>query len=190
MSDFSIHTTDTAPSGSQPMLAGAKQKFGFVPNLLGIMAEAPATLEAYLNLGDVLAKTSFTPVEQQVITLAVSSYHECEYCMAAHSGLAKMAGISDADLEALRAESTLPDPKLDALAQFSQAVVVHRGHAPQEAVTAFLAAGFTKAQILEVLVGVAMKTISNYTNHLADTPLDAQFQPLAWTAPIKLDQAG
>lgn len=172
------------------MLTGAEQKFGFVPNLLGIMAEAPATLEAYLNLGDLLGKTSFTPVEQQVIALSVSSYHQCEYCMAAHSGLAKMAGITDADLAALRAERLMPDAKLEALAQFSQAVVKGRGHVSEEAMIGFLTVGFTRAQILEVLVGVAMKTISNYTNHLADTPLDGQFQPLAWTAPHKLDQAG
>lgn len=190
MSDFPIHTPDSAPDLAKPMLAGAKQSYGFVPNLLGIMADAPATLEAYMNLGDLLAKTSFSPVEQQVIALSVSSYHECEYCMAAHSGLAKMAGIGDADLAALRADGPLPDPKLDVLARFSRAVVVHRGHAPQESVDEFLAAGFTRAQILEVLVGVAMKTISNYTNHLADTPLDAQFQPLAWTAPTRLDRAG
>ena len=189
MSDYTIHTANTAPEPARSMLADARQRFGFVPNLLGIMAEAPATLEAYLSLGDLLAQTSFTPVEQQVIALSVSLHNECDYCMAAHSGLAKMAGISEADLEALRAGRQMADAKLEALAQFTQSVVRDRGHVAEDAVTEFLTAGFTQAHILEVLVGVAMKTISNYTNHLADTPLDEQFQPLAWTAPVRLDRA-
>ena len=189
MSDYTIHTIDTAPDSTRQMLAGAKQRFGFVPNLLGIMAEAPATLDAYLGLADLLGRTSFTPVEQQVIALSVSFYNECEYCMAVHSGLAKMAGISEGDLEALRTGRPMPDAKLEALARFTRAVVRDRGHVAEDTLTGFLAAGFTRGQILEVLVGVAMKTISNYTNHLADTPLDEQFQPLAWTAPVRLDRA-
>ena len=189
MSDYTIHTTNTAPESARPFLEGAQQKFGFVPNLLGIMAEAPATLEAYLSLADVLGRTTFTPVEQQVIALSVSLPNECEYCMAAHSGAAKMAGISEADLEALRAGRPMPEAKLEALAQFTQAIVRDRGRVAEETVSEFLAAGFTRGQTLEVLVGVAMKTISNYTNHLALTPLDEQFQPLAWTAPVRLDRA-
>ena len=190
MPDFTIHTPDTAPERAQPFLEGAQEKFGFVPNLLGIMAEAPATLEAYLGLSDLLGKTSFSAVEQPVIALTLSFYNTCEYCMAAHSGLAKMAGIGDADLEALRAGRALPDPRLDALRKFTETVVHQRGHVTEDARTAFITTGFTQAQILEVLVGVAMKTVSNYTNHLAQTPLDEQFQAFAWTAPVELDRAG
>lgn len=190
MSDFTIYTTDTAPEKSKDLLESAQRKFGFVPNLIGLMAGAPATLKAYLALGEALAETSFTAVEQQVIALTVSRLNECAYCMGAHSGIAKMVGMSDADLEALRNGGRLEDTRLGALRQFTEAVVTKRGLATDEDRAYFILAGYTQSQILEVLVGVSMKTLSNYVNHIADTPLDEQFADFAWSPPVALAQTG
>lgn len=184
MSDFTIHTVDSAPEGSRDLLASAQKNYGFVPNLLGLMAGAPSNLKAYLMLGQALGETTFTPVEQQIIALTVSRLNECTYCMAAHSGIAKMAGMSDATLASLRAGDPLDDTRLDALATFVTAVVTERGRVSDVGQAAFLAAGFSQAQVLEALVGVAMKTLSNYTNHIAQTPLDAQFKSFEWSPPV------
>jgi len=175
MTPFKLHDLQ-----SRPQLAAAQEKFGFVPNLLGMLAESPVAADAYLKLGELFANSSFTPVEQQVVTLAVSNIHECDYCMAAHSGLAEMADMAPEVLEALRAGRTLPDARLEALRTFATTVVVDRGLVGDLAVAAFLDAGYTKAQVLEVITGVAFKTISNYTNHITRTPLDKPFSKYAW----------
>lgn len=180
MSEFTVHTAATAPVASRVLLEEAKSKFGFIPNLIGLMAEAPATVKAYLALGEALAETSFTPVEQQVVALAVSSENECTYCMAAHSAIARMAGMAEPDLEALREGRPMVDDRLEVLRRYVTAVIRTRGWPSAEHQAAFKTAGYTTAQTLEVLVGVAMKTLSNYVNHLADTPLDDQFAGFAW----------
>ena len=124
MTNFIIHDADSAPDKSRELLASTERRLGFVPNLVGIMAEAPATLKSYLALTETLGETSFTPVEQQVIALTVSYQNECTYCMAAHSAMAKMARMSEAELERLRAGEKLEDPRLETLREFTEAVVV------------------------------------------------------------------
>ncbi len=190
MSDFAIHTIDSAPEGSKDLLAGAQRKFGFIPNLLGLMAAAPSALRSYLTLAEALGETSLTPIEEQVITLTVSRLNECNYCMGAHSGIAKMVGMSDENLEVLRAGNSLSDARLEALRQFTEVVVTKRGFATKEDQDTFIAAGYARPQIFEVLVGVTMKTLSNYTNHIVDTPLDEQFAGFAWSPPVAVSQAG
>lgn len=103
--------------------------------------------------------------------------------MSAHSAVARMVGLPANTVEALREGGTLPDPSLDALARFTRSVVRDRGRLHDGEVEAFLGAGYSRAQVLEVLLAVAMKTLSNYTNHLADTPLDPVFSEHAWEAP-------
>lgn len=186
MTQFHIHSLQQAPAEAQPLLTGAQQKFGFVPNLLGAFAESPATLQAYLTLGDLVEKTSLTPVEQQVALLAASAENHCTYCVAAHSLIAKRMAKTDAAIvDALRRQRPLPDPKLQALAAFTRAVVNQRGHVAGKTLDDFIAAGYDRRQVLEVVLGVAMKTLSNYSNHIMDTPLDAAFQSEAWDAPVQ-----
>lgn len=182
MTAFKPHDLESVPEGSRETLAQVKQKYGFVPNLMGVLAESPAALNAYLSLGALVEKSSFTPVEQQALFLAVSVENRCEYCVSAHSAIAKMQQVPEQALEALRQEGRIEDPRLQALSRFAREVVRQKGWVSEEEVEQFLSAGFTKAQMLEVLVVVAMKTLSNYTNHIADTPLDEAFKPSAWTA--------
>jgi AhpD family alkylhydroperoxidase len=179
VSQFRIHSIESAPAGSQPVLTGAKSAFGFVPNLLGMLAEAPAAVQSYVAVSAAFQKSSLSPAEQQVVLLAVSVMNECRYCVAAHTMIAAGAKVPADVVQALRSGGPIANPKLEALRRFTEAVVRERGWATDE-LAGFLAAGYTRAQVLEVLVGITQKTLSNYANHLAETPLDAAFAKSAW----------
>ena len=170
------HASD---AGRQAM-EKAREGLGFVPNLIRVMAHAPPAAEGYLALNGLLQETSFDAVEQQIVLLSVSYENGCDYCMAAHTGGLKQAGADDELIEAARSGEPLPDARLDALRAFTRAVVRERGWVPDEAVRDFLDSGFEQPQVLEVVLGVAMKTLSNYTNHIAGTPLDDELRPFAW----------
>jgi uncharacterized peroxidase-related enzyme len=181
MSQFTIHSIQTAPAAALTLLEGSLKKYGFVPNLHGGLAEAPAALEAYIELTALFDKTSLSPIERQVVLLAVSIENQCTYCVAAHSMIAKrMVKADPAIVNALRNRAPLPDVKLDVLATFARAVVKNRGMVCGKTLDNFIAAGYTRSQALEVVLGVAFKTLSNYTNHIIDPPLDMAFQAEAW----------
>lgn len=183
MSEFPVHTTETAPEGARRALETAHKNFGFVPNLIGMLAEAPAAAEAYLALGKIFAGTSLSPVEQQVVLLTTSFTNRCAYCMAAHSAIAAMQGVEPETVAALRDGRPLADSRLEASRSFTARVVEARGWVDDEALVGFMAAGYSRSQSLEVVLGVAMKTLSNYANHLAETPLDVVFRSQAWSHP-------
>ncbi len=182
MTTFPVHSSETAPEGSRPLLAAAQKKFGFVPNLFRVMAEAPAAGAAYMAVMDIFERSSLSDAEQQTILLSASFVNECDYCMAAHTKVAAMKGVPADIVEALRSGTTLPDPKLDALAVLTRSVVETRGWPAEAAKEAFFAAGYGTREYLEVIVGVTVKTLSNYVNHAADTPLDTAFQEFKWAA--------
>ena len=182
MSQLKVLTKETAKAESAALLNEVEKKYGFIPNLMGVFAESPVALKAYLELSDLVGQSSFNPEEQQAILLAVSLENNCDYCVAAHSLVAaKMAGMPLKRLEALRKEVALSDVRLDALVDFTRHIVRSRGFIGEAAVEKFLAVGFTKQQILEILVCVAMKTLSNYTNHIAETPVDQPFSEFKWS---------
>ncbi|MDX1711274.1 MAG: carboxymuconolactone decarboxylase family protein [Rhodovibrionaceae bacterium] len=183
MVDFTFHTKDSAPEESKPLLEKAESGFGFVPNILAGMAEAPALLEGYMTLSGIFDKTSFTPAERQLILLTVSYENECHFCVAAHTGGAKRAEMDDKHIEALRNGQPLDDPKLEALRGFTKKVVTGRGWIEDSDVQKLLDAGYDKQNVLEVIVGVGLKTMSNYTNHIIGTPLNEQLEPLKWDKP-------
>lgn len=181
---FKIHTIDSAPAAARGTLQAVRQKYGFAPNLLGELAAAPSALNAYVTLNELLAGSSLRPVEQQVVLITASIANGCTYCVAAHTASLKSAGLPDDQIEALREGRPLADPRLQALRALTTAIVDRRGRITERELRPFLDAGFTLDQVLEVLVGIAMKTLSNYTNHIAETPVDAQLQPFAWEPAI------
>lgn len=183
MNSFQSYTIDTAPAASKPTLEEAKRTFGFVPNLQAHMAESPELLAGYTALWDLFAKSTLTPHEQQVVYLTSNFENDCHYCMAGHSTLAKMIKMDPAVIAALRAGTALPDAKLEALHRFTTIVVRERGFVPDAEVEAFLAAGYTRRNVLEVILGVATKVMSNYTNHVVHTPYDAFMKGNEWTKP-------
>ena len=184
MKSFQIHDRQSAPEGSQATLAAAEKAFGGIPNLFGVFAGSPAILKAYTNLDALLTKESgFDATELQVVLMTVSYENGCDYCMAAHSTISGLQGVPVEVVTALRDGSALPNERLEALRTFTRRVVESRGWAGEDAIDAFVQAGFSQRHVLEVVLGVAFKTLSNYTNHLAETPLDANFAPQAWSKP-------
>lgn len=181
---FEIHTLQTAPDASKATLVEVEKAYRFIPNLLGTLAESPLAANAYFQLsGLIQAQSSLSPQEQQVVMLAVSFENGCDYCMAGHSAAAKMVRTPPATIQALRDGKMPTDAKPAALTTFARAVVQQRGWVEEEALNASLASGYSRAQVLEVIVIVALKTISNYTNHIAHTPLDTPFASQKWTRP-------
>lgn len=183
MSKFTTYTRETAPAASKPVLDEVSKAFGFVPNLQANMAESPELLAGYTALWDLVAKSTLTPHEQQVVYLTANFEHNCHYCMAGHTTLAKMIKMDPAVIAALRAGGALPDAKLEALHRFTTIVVRERGFVPEAEVDSFLAAGYTRRNVLEVVLGVATKVMSNYTNHLVGTQLDKFMAGNEWTKP-------
>lgn len=180
MSLYPVHTLDSAPAAAKPVLQNTEKAFGFIPNLLGVMASSPALAEAYLTLSGQFDKTGLTPTERQVVLLTVSEFHACHYCMAAHSAIADMQKISADVVAAIRHDQPIADAKLEALRQLVKQLVEKRGWLEEADMQAFLRAGYEPSHVMDVLVGVAQKTLSNFTNHIATTPLDAAFQAYAW----------
>ena len=180
MNNYKLYTETTAPEGARQTLQEVKSNYGFIPNLMATMAESPALLKAYAMISQIFEETSFSNTEKQLVLLAASHENACYYCMAAHSTVALMHKVPASIIEALRDDRPLADAKLEALRQFVRTMVRRRGHATDEEVQTFLDAGYTRAHIFDVLVGIGMKTLSNYTNHIADTPLDVAFQPQEW----------
>ena len=179
-----LQTIESAPDASRPLLEGTRRSLGFVPNLFAVFANSPAVLQAYQALSGAFAKTSLTPTEQEVVTIAASVENGCDYCVAAHTTIGESRRVERPVLDALRDGEPLGDPKLEALRRFTLEVIRRRGWVAEDEQRAFLAAGYTEAQALEVLLGVTMKTLSNFTNHLAATPLDAAFGANAWSRAV------
>lgn len=181
MPKFQFHTPQSAPEVARPALEAAQKSLGFVPNLYAMLADNPAALEAYQTLGAIFAKAGFSLVERELLPLIVSVENKCSFCVGAHSALATMAKVSPDVIEAIRNARPIADAKLEALRAFTVKVIRERGFVADADVARFLEAGYTKAHVLGVILAVAWKTISNYANHLADTPLNEQFAAFAWT---------
>lgn len=177
---YVIHTEETAPESARPILTQVKGKFGFIPNLLATMADAPALLKGYLTLADIFEGTSFSPTERQIILLATSHANKCAYCIAAHTIIAGMQKVPGDIVTALRDNTPINDTKLEALRIFAAEIADKRGYPSEESLKRFLSAGYTKSQVMEVILGVGFKTLSNYTNHIANIKLDQAFAPAAW----------
>jgi uncharacterized peroxidase-related enzyme len=166
MTGFTFHTPETTSGHARDLLEGIRKGYGFIPNLFAYMAEAPTTVEAYLKLNELVSKTSLSPAQQQVALLAVSVENDCEFCTVAHRAMGKKNGASVQTLAALASQSKIADVKDSALAAFTQAIVKTRGRPDEAEIQAFLGAGFSRQQILEVILIVSIKTLSNYINHL------------------------
>jgi len=182
MSDFPKHDIESAPESARPVLEEAKTQMGFVPNLYAHMAEAPSALHGYKALAKLVGESSLDAQEQQVAFLAASVTNRCGFCVAAHSMMAKqMAGVDAGLVNALRDNTALPtEGKLGALARFTQAMVEKRGFVDQSDLDDFMTAGYGHQQVLEVVLVVAMKTLSNYTNHVAETETNEELAGEAW----------
>ncbi len=185
MTTFPVHTIESAPAASRNSLEGLLKEIGFVPNLVASMAESPSLIEAFIAVRSVLGRSAFTPLEREVISLAVSFENDCTYCMAVHSTFAKMQGASAELLEAMRAGGTPRDRRLGALAAYTRHLLASRGHASDDAKRALLDAGFTRAQLLETIAVIAFTTIANFAHNVTECTIDSKFEPQSWSVPAR-----
>lgn len=166
-----------ASAAIQEEFARSQKAFGFVPNLHKVLAVAPQALDAYKFLHEAFQKTSFNATELTVVWQTINHYHQCHYCLPAHTAIAHMQKVDSDIIDALYEALPLQDEKLRTLQKTTYALVDQRGVLSAEQEAAFRAVGYGDQQLLEIVLGISQKVISNYTNRLADTPIDDKFQP-------------
>lgn len=165
-------TIDAAPAASRPLLEGVKKQLGAVPNLFRLVANSSAALEAYVGIMGALAKGALPAPTRERIALAVAEVNGCSYCLSAHTYLAKnLAKLDDAEITANR-NGASNDPKADAAVRFAVAVLRHRGHVSDVQLNAVKAAGYDDAQVIEIVMHVALNTWTNFVNEVGQTEID------------------
>ncbi len=176
------YSAESAPEKAKELMERIRAKYGFVPNVYAGMAHSPGLLETYLvGYEQFREKSGLNPIEQEVVFLTISRFHRCRYCMAAHSLVADLVAKMPTDvLDAVRKGMSIPDPKLAALAAFTHAMVETRGMPTPEQVREFRAAGYTDRHALEIILALALKTMSNFSNHLLQPELEPAFRAYAW----------
>ncbi|WP_055447089.1 carboxymuconolactone decarboxylase family protein [Lacinutrix mariniflava] len=180
MTTLKVHNIESAPTEAKPLLENSQKAYGMIPGLHGVLAASPQLLKAYQDLHQLFTETSFNNDELTVVWQTINVEHACHYCVPAHTGIAKMMKVDDAIINALRDETPLADAKLEALRTLTLSLTRNRGNVSQEDLEAFYAAGYGEQQVLEIILGLSQKVISNYTNHIANTPVDEAFQKFAW----------
>ena len=186
MANFPTYDKTNAPAASVPLLEKTERAFGRLTGLAKAMAGAPGLLDVYQRAHAAFQATSFNKEELTVVWQAINVEHACHYCVPAHTGIANMMGVDAALTEALRTEAPLGDAKLEALRDFTLAMLRQRGLVSEDQLAAFYAAGYGPQQVLEVILGLSQKVMSNYTNHLAQTPVDEPMRAFAWQRKTEL----
>jgi len=181
MSKFTFHTVETAPEKSRVMLEGAVKQMGSIPGLYAVMSESPETLKAYQQLHQLFMATSFDAEELTVVWQTINVEHECKFCVPAHTAIAHSMNVNPELTKALRNKQPMPTTKLQALHDFTLAMVRERGNVTEQQMDAFFAAGYTQKQVIEIILGLSQKVISNYVNHVAKTPVDPLFEQFVWS---------
>ncbi|MGJ8656072.1 MAG: carboxymuconolactone decarboxylase family protein [Akkermansiaceae bacterium] len=180
MIKYTLHTIETAPEESKPLLENSLKQNGMIPNLHAVMAESPQIFKAYNELHNLFANSSFNAEELTVVWQTINVEHECHYCVPAHTYIANSMKVDPAITQALRNSTPLPSEKLQILQDTTLAIVRNRGHLTTQQTDSFFAAGYTKRNLLDIVLGLSQKVISNYVNHIAETPVDATFEQFAW----------
>jgi alkylhydroperoxidase family enzyme len=180
MTTLTTHTIESAPEASKALLEKSVSAYGMLPNLHAVLAGSPGLLNAYQMLHELFLNTSFNADELTVVWQGINVEHGCTYCVPAHTAIAHSMKVDAKLIDALRNQQPLPNAKLQALLDMTLIIVRNRGHVTDTELAAFYAAGYGEQQVLEIILGLSQKVISNYTNHIAGTAVDAQFKPFAW----------
>ena len=195
LTDGSTVTDDhreIGPDGLQKgyvVLSENERKRGFIPGIHAALAQSEPALRAYMAMGEQLANSSLTSMERQVVMLDVTRLNGATYCMTGHSAIAQAIGMPADWLAALRAGEPLPDRRIEALRAFVRVLYEHRGEVGEAEWNAFLAAGYTAEQALEVVLAMASKTLSNFASRLGGLPPDVGHGPFVWLQPEQNDDA-
>ncbi len=183
---FKIHSKDTAPAASIPVMQGMEQHIGFIPNLLGVMAESPMAITSVAAVNQAIEHSTLSPVEQRVVTITTSAENKCGYCVPAQSAMAKMAEMPDDILEQIRSRKPLSDDRLEALHTFTLKVIQNDGWVPENEVNTFLEAGYARSHVLEVITLISLMMLTNYVSHISSVPLDEVFLAQKWNGEQRL----
>ncbi|SNY94833.1 carboxymuconolactone decarboxylase family protein [Flagellimonas pacifica] len=170
MSTFNVPKREEVSSANQAIFDNLEKAVGFVPNLYATYAYSENALGNYLNFAN--AKTSLKAKEKEAVNLAVSEVNGCLYCLSAHTAIGKMNGFTEDQILELRAGRASFDNKLDALARLARNITENRGATNAEVVDNFFTAGWTKENLIDTILLVGDKTISNYINNTTEIPVD------------------
>jgi len=181
MSRVTLHTLQSAPQAAKPFLENAQKTSGFIPNLLAVLANAPAALETYVTVSALNGKAELSLAEREVVQLVAATTHGCDFCVAGHTAVAlNKAKLPDDVVSALREQGTVPEAKLETLAAFAREVIATRGKVSEQTFNDFKAAGYTEGNALEVILGVSLATLCNFANVFAGTPLNPELAKYRW----------
>ena len=180
MQRFPVYTLDSAPNASKSALRDAQARFGMIPNLAATMATSPVLIQSFIGIFDKVHGGNFTEPQIQTVLLTDAVTNASAWAVALHTALGLQAGLDPADVEAMRAGRSPSDKKLGALSTLARTLIEKRGRLDDQEIESFLAAGFGKDLLLEVITIVAASTITNYTGNVTNPPLEAMLQEHAW----------
>jgi len=176
MTEFALYNLETAPEAAKPLFEESIKAFGMIPNLHAVMAESPELLESYQAAHTLFQQTSFNADELTVVWQSINVENNCHYCIPAHTAIAEMMGVDASICESIKSDTPLTNKKLEALRVTTLAMIRQRGVITDEEVQHFFDSGYSNKQLLEIVLGISQKIMSNYTNHLAKTPVDEPFK--------------
>lgn len=180
MSRLDIQSIESADPEVKPRLEAAQKAGGFVPNLLGVLGNSPTAIEAYQTVGGINGRNGLSAAEIEVVQITAAVENGCGFCVAGHTKLARnKIRMDEPVVDGLRVGSDLPDAKLDALARFTRQIIAKRGAVSDAELSTFQEAGYTQANVLDVILGVSLATLCNYANNVAQTPINPELQPFA-----------
>ncbi|MFI3256425.1 MAG: carboxymuconolactone decarboxylase family protein [Psittacicella sp.] len=179
--EFIRHNLETAPKESLEILERSKKAMGIIPGLYSVMAESPEILKAYTELHQLFMNSAFDKDELTVVWQTINIEHNCTYCVPAHTAIAYSMGVSEELVNALREEKPLPNKKLEMLRTTTLRVVRQRGFLTDEEISEFYSVGYTTRNLLDIVLGLSQKVISNYVNHLSRAKADSIFEKFEWT---------
>ena len=180
MKAFKIYNTENAAFPANALLSSVENKLGFIPNVFAVIAESAPALKAFMALNEQFAESAFNPTAREIIQIVVSMENQCGYCVAGHTAFAEMQHISPEIIDALRNNQAIADIKLEALSQFTRSLVRNSGMVSDTEMQALLEVGYTPAHVIEVILGICVKTFSNFVNNCIGIPLDEEFVGHAW----------
>lgn len=182
MKPFTIYTTNNAKPASSQLLNGIQALLGFVPNVFAVIAESYPALAAFVELNTQFSDSSFNATSREIIQIATSMENQCNYCVAGHTAFAEAQNISKDVVDAIRNNQPIYDKKLEALNRFTRMLVRNNGMISDQELRDFIDAGYTPEQVLEVILGICVKTFSNLAGNAIGIPLDDEFTQYTWSA--------
>jgi len=178
---YRIYDMNSASDAARPVLEQVKRHYQFIPNALGAMVESPEAVRAYLTLDELVRENSLTDEQRHVVFLTIAREFNCSYCVAAHTAFAQMDQVPGEYIQKLREGETLSNSKLEALQQFVSKLVQSDCHVSKQDIDDFLAQGFTRCNVLEIITMMANKLIAVYANRVMGTDLDEALLPARWS---------